>query len=93
MSHSRVTCAWPHKFSEKGDNMPIFEYICKSCGEAFEKLVFGNQEITCPKCNSEDVKKKFSVFCASGTERPLAGTAVRTSSCSSCTKTSCSSCH
>lgn len=68
--------------------MPIYEYRCLSCGENFEKLVFGNLEISCPKCKSKDVKKKFSVFSASGTERPLAGT----SGCTSCSKTSCSSC-
>jgi len=68
--------------------MPIFEYICNECGEEFEKLVFGNQEIHCPQCNTKKVKKKFSVFCSSGTEKPLAGT----SGCTSCSKTSCSSC-
>ncbi len=72
--------------------MPIFEYKCTSCGEDFEKLIFGNKEVTCPKCSSKNVKKKFSVFCASGTERPLAGTAV-SSGCSSCSKTSCSTCR
>lgn len=68
--------------------MPIYEYRCLICGEEFEKLVFGNLEINCPKCNSKEIRKKFSVFSATGTEKPLAGT----SSCSSCSKTSCSSC-
>ena len=71
--------------------MPIFEYTCNGCNRDFEKLVFGNQEVSCPKCSSKDVKKKFSVFCAAGTERPLAGTA-RAAGCTSCNKTSCSSC-
>ncbi len=70
--------------------MPIFEYKCKSCGEDFEKLVFGNKEVSCPKCSSKEVKKKFSVFSATGTEKPLAGTS---SGCTSCTKNTCSSCH
>jgi putative FmdB family regulatory protein len=69
--------------------MPIYEYKCSGCGENFEKLVFGNQEITCPKCNSKEIKKKFSVFSAAGTEKPLAGT----SGCTSCTKSTCSSCQ
>ncbi len=73
--------------------MPIYEYKCNSCGEDFEKLVYGNQEVNCPKCSSKEVKKKFSVFCSSGTERPLAGaTASSGSGCTSCRKTSCSSC-
>jgi putative FmdB family regulatory protein len=69
--------------------MPIYEYKCIACHEDFEKLVFGNQEVTCPKCSSKEVKKKFSVFSASGTAKPLAGMA---SGCTSCNKTSCSSC-
>jgi putative FmdB family regulatory protein len=73
--------------------MPIYEYRCCECDTDFEKLLFGNQEVTCPKCNSNDVKKKFSVFCSSGTEKPLAGTSAAGSGCSSCSKTSCSSCR
>ncbi|MEW6053476.1 MAG: FmdB family zinc ribbon protein [Nitrospirota bacterium] len=70
--------------------MPIFEYTCRICSEDFEKLVFGSQEVCCPKCSSTEVKKKFSVFCSTGTDRPLAGTAA--SGCTSCSKTSCSTC-
>lgn len=68
--------------------MPIFEYKCCSCGEDFEKLVFGHTEIKCPKCSSIVVRKKFSVFSATGTQKPLAGT----SGCLTCSKPSCSSC-
>ena len=67
--------------------MPIFEYTCNACGEQFEKLVFGNQKVNCPKCDSEDIKKRFSLFGMSGVENP--GSA----GCSSCSKTTCSSCH
>ena len=66
--------------------MPIFEYKCDACGEDFEKLVFGNQNIQCPKCGSDTVKKKFSVFGMSGVENPGSG-------CSSCSSSSCSSCR
>ncbi|MBM4140879.1 MAG: zinc ribbon domain-containing protein [Nitrospira sp.] len=69
--------------------MPIYEYKCTICGEDFEKLVFGNQEVSCPQCSSQEIKKKFSVFCATGTQKPLAGTGA---ACTSCSKTSCSSC-
>ena len=67
--------------------MPIFEYTCNACGEQFEKLVFGNQSVNCPKCDSEDIKKRFSLFGMSGVENH--GSA----GCSSCTKSTCSSCH
>ncbi len=66
--------------------MPIFEYICEKCSLEFEKLVFSGQKVTCCKCGSEDVKKKFSVFGMSGVEHPVS------SGCSSCSSGSCSSC-
>jgi putative FmdB family regulatory protein len=47
--------------------MPIFEFVCESCGEEFEELVrsFNNtSQVSCPQCNSDQVKKKISVFAA-----------------------------
>ena len=41
--------------------MPIFEYTCRSCGNEFEKLVRGTQVPSCPKCQSEDLEKLFSL--------------------------------
>ncbi len=68
--------------------MPIYEYVCRECEEEFEKLVFGSQKVTCPKCDSEDIRKKFSVFGMSGVEKSSGGG----SGCSSCSSSSCSSC-
>jgi putative FmdB family regulatory protein len=70
--------------------MPIFEYICPACREEFEVLVFVSKEVSCPKCGSKDVTKKFSVFGMSGVEKPFAGSS--SSGCTSCSKPSCSSC-
>lgn len=70
--------------------MPIFEYKCNKCGEDFEKLVFGTQTVICPKCRSGDIKKKMSTFGMSGVEKPFAGSS---SGCTSCSKSTCSSCH
>ena len=67
--------------------MPIFEYKCNACGEDFEKLVFGKQGVKCPKCGSDDVRKKFSTFGMSGVQNP------GSSGCSSCSSGSCSTCH
>jgi len=39
--------------------MPIYEFICKRCGEKFELLV-PRQERKCPKCGSEDLERRFS---------------------------------
>ena len=73
----------------KGVKMPIFEYKCIKCEENFEKLVMGsNPQINCPKCGSDEVNKKFSVFAASGVDKPVGG-----SSCTTCSSSSCSSCH
>jgi putative FmdB family regulatory protein len=41
--------------------MPIFEYTCRGCGNEFEKLVRGTQVPSCPKCQSEDLEKMFSL--------------------------------
>jgi putative FmdB family regulatory protein len=70
--------------------MPIYEYSCNSCGKDFEKLVFGSQAVECPGCGSIEVKKKLSIFGMSGVEKPFAGTS---SGCTSCSKSTCSSCH
>ena len=48
--------------------MPIYEYICKSCGCAFEKLVpRAGTAVECEKCGSDQVEKQFSVFAAAAT--------------------------
>ncbi|RJQ42301.1 MAG: zinc ribbon domain-containing protein [Nitrospiraceae bacterium] len=71
--------------------MPIYEYKCNKCEEDFERLVFGSQKVACPKCNSSEIKKKMSTFAMSGVEKPFAGTS--SASCSSCTKSTCTSCY
>lgn len=44
--------------------MPIFEYLCKKCGNRFEKLQKGGADESnlCPVCGSEEVKKELSLF-------------------------------
>ncbi|MDP2167046.1 MAG: zinc ribbon domain-containing protein [Thermodesulfovibrionales bacterium] len=69
--------------------MPVYEYKCNSCEEEFEKLVFGNPAVSCPKCGAEDITKKLSTFGMSGVSKPFSGTS---SGCTSCAKSTCSSC-
>jgi putative FmdB family regulatory protein len=69
--------------------MPIYEYKCNKCSEDFEMLVFGKKSIVCPKCKSEEVTKKLSVFGMSGVEKPFAGSST---GCASCSKGTCTSC-
>lgn len=47
--------------------MPIFEYICKDCGRAFERIVpRHDSETDCIHCNSENIEKQLSVFAVAG---------------------------
>jgi putative FmdB family regulatory protein len=43
--------------------MPIFEYACNQCEQRFEKLLRKtDQQVDCPKCQSQDLRKLFSTF-------------------------------
>ncbi|MDA8082463.1 MAG: zinc ribbon domain-containing protein [Nitrospiraceae bacterium] len=73
--------------------MPIYEYTCNACKEAFEKLVFSTTVVVCPACASPDVRKKMSTFGMGGGEKPSAGPSRSGAGCGSCSKGSCSTCH
>lgn len=71
--------------------MPIFEFVCGACGHEFEKLVgAAAARIRCPACGGRRVAKKFSVF---GSKSGGKFTSSRPAGCTSCAKSSCSSCH
>jgi putative FmdB family regulatory protein len=56
--------------------MPIYEYICDSCNERFEKIVINKQqEIFCPKCSSKKATIQLSVFATAGGGSPSGGSA------------------
>ena len=45
--------------------MPLYEFECPKCHEAFEELVRTSEaakEVACPNCGSHKVKKKLSAF-------------------------------
>lgn len=46
--------------------MPIFEYSCEACGEAFEQLVLGSSTPHCEHCGSERLKKLISAAAPPG---------------------------
>jgi len=47
--------------------MPIFEYLCKDCGHAFEKIVPRyDSSAACTHCESQNVEKQLSVFAVAG---------------------------
>ena len=46
--------------------MPIYEYVCKDCGQESELLVRSSEEVAaCPSCGSTSMKKEFSTFAVS----------------------------
>ena len=74
------------KIKEGFISMPIFEFRCEKCKKTFETLVFGNQEVSCPKCKGKKVKKLMSAFshASEGKFTSSAGPG-----CGSCSATSC----
>jgi putative FmdB family regulatory protein len=71
--------------------MPIYEYLCRDCGEEFEKLVFSTSPtVACEKCGSDNIAKKMSVFASKSgnTFTPSSGG----SGCDSCSTKNCGSC-
>jgi len=48
--------------------MPMFEFVCRKCGERFEELRSARDEgppAECPSCGSTSVLKIFSPFATS----------------------------
>lgn len=72
--------------------MPVYEYICKECGNHFDKLRSMSQAdepIACSKCNSLATQRMLSRFYASSDGKAIAS---QGSSCGGCSGGSCSSC-
>ena len=72
--------------------MPIYEYRCEACDDDFETLVFGSQDVTCPKCGGP-VHKLMSCCSFKSAGGDFKTSAGSKSSCGSCSSTSCASCH
>ena len=41
--------------------MPMYEYACRSCEHKFETLVFGDEAVACPECESEKLERLMSL--------------------------------
>ncbi len=70
--------------------MPIYEFICRSCGCRFEALVGLGKEnsVRCDSCRSADIRKRLSSFGIGGGGRLKAAS----TGCSTCSSHSCSTC-
>lgn len=44
--------------------MPIYEFVCSKCGDAFELLMRSDTRVVCPACGSRKAKKQMSAFSA-----------------------------
>jgi putative FmdB family regulatory protein len=51
--------------------MPIYEYLCQSCGDKFEKLVRRTETVLesgCPSCGEKKLEQQYSTFAARAAE-------------------------
>lgn len=65
--------------------MPIYEFDCHDCGDSFESLVLSFSavdRVSCPVCESKNVKKKLSTFAVKGSQSNASR--MSTSSAASC---------
>ena len=64
--------------------MPIYEYDCKQCGGSFDKLVRSASAattVTCPSCDSGEVKKRLSLFSSKMAGGSIGAAASSAASC------------
>lgn len=47
--------------SIEGAIIPLHDYVCKGCGNAFEALVRGSETAACPACGGVDLERRFSL--------------------------------
>jgi len=106
-------CTFKYKFALKDkaiwflkDNpkvfMPIYEFICKSCSEKFEKLTsfdWQSAGIECPRCKSNELERFVSLIGGFATKNSNGGEETSKMSlsgtnpaCSGCSGKSCSTC-
>ena len=48
--------------------MPLFEYACQECHHNFETLVRSGDKPSCPKCQSQALENRLSVFATTQTQ-------------------------
>lgn len=46
--------------------MPLFDFLCKTCGRGVELLVRGSSVPVCPACGSAELDKQVSLPAAPG---------------------------
>lgn len=50
--------------------MPLFDFVCITCGTHFEQLIRtssqATQAVVCPACKSTETQKKLATFAVTG---------------------------
>ncbi len=77
--------------------MPIYEYSCPDCNVKFELLrpmSRANETATCPRCQKDAERVLSSFACmAKDSAGEISSIGGGSSACSTCSATSCSTCH
>jgi len=64
--------------------MPIFDYVCKNCGNRFEELVKKYDDtVVCPKCG-ERAERSFCGTMYSATGKPVKKCSGNCKTCGGC---------
>jgi putative FmdB family regulatory protein len=74
--------------------MPLYEYLCKDCGNHFDairQIKDADHPIECRQCNSTDTRRMISLFYAQSDGRTVTNTS--SGGCSGCSGGSCAGCH
>ena len=69
--------------------MPTYDFICKKCGNAFEKYMSFDEDrskLRCPECKSKKVERNFGSI-QMGVAK---GTGAKGEECDTCTTHTCS---
>ena len=66
--------------------MPIYEYMCPTCGQAFEKLVRGGRKareaaVPCPTCGQDSHRKQVTLVAAANVGDSLSFSAPAAANC------------
>lgn len=57
--------------------MPLFDFVCKTCGRSAELLVRGSDVPVCPECGSAELEKQVSVPAPPGKTAAIVASARR----------------
>lgn len=75
--------------------MPIYEFLCNKCGNAFEELTSGDARVSCPSCGAQDAQRLMSACVRhqrGGNGQAPTAPASSGGGCGGCSGGNCSAC-